>query len=223
MIIVIDGPSGSGKSTLAKRLAKELHFDFFDTGAMYRSVCYFLMQRNVSLDQPDSIQKVLGDFQYDIRGKGDQTQFYVNGEDVSEKIRTREVTNQVSVVAAYSFVREKLVDLQKQFGEKGNAVFEGRDMGTVVFPKADVKFYLIASAQVRAKRRFEQLKELYPNSTFDLKQIESEIIRRDEIDSTRAHSPLKKASDAIEIDSSNLSIEEVLNLMLDTVRKKNDE
>ncbi len=213
MIIVIDGPSGAGKSTLAKRLAGELGFSFFDTGAMYRSVCWYLLDKNIPLEDQEQIEEVLKDFHFQLRRQGDITQFLVNDQDVSQKIRTTEIDKKVSIISAYPFVRKALVHLQEEFSQSVSAVFEGRDMGTVVFPKAEVKFFLVADSKVRAERRYMQLKELYPNTAINLDEIQSDILKRDEYDSNRECSPLKRAEDAHLIDASHLPIEAILKVM----------
>ncbi len=213
MIIVIDGPSGAGKSTLAKRLATELGLSFFDTGAMYRSVCWYLLEKKIPLEDQEQIQEALKDFHFQLKREGGSVQFLVNDQDVSQKIRTSEIDKKVSIVAAYPFVRKALVHLQEEFSQSVSAVFEGRDMGTVVFPKANVKFFLVADPKVRAERRYQQLKEFYPNTSINLEEIESDILKRDEYDSNRECSPLKKADDAHLIDASHLSIEAILEVM----------
>lgn len=213
MIITIDGPSGSGKSTMAKKLAKDIGFTFFDTGAMYRSVCWYLIDQQVDLLDPQKIKEALEHFQYEVKQEGDQSKFFVNHQEVSKEIRRNEINKQVSIVAAYPFVRAKLVELQKQFAENRSAVFEGRDMGTVVFPNAKHKFFLLADPKIRAQRRHLELSNLYPNKTFNLDEIEKDLIARDQYDSTRECSPLKQAKNAIVLDTSSDSIDEVLKKM----------
>lgn len=213
MIIVIDGPSGAGKSTLAKKLAKALNVAFFDTGAMYRSFCWFLLNHQMDVNDQKSVVKALESFHFRMECHGDQGRFFVNDVDVSDLIRQPEIDQHVSIVSSYLPVREKMVDYQKKYAKRHSAIFEGRDMGTVVFPQADMKFFLMADAHIRAKRRYLQLLELNPGQSFELQQIESEIKRRDEYDSKRVHSPLKKAEDAIVIDASHLNIDEVFSQM----------
>ena len=210
MIVVLDGPSGSGKSTLAKEIAKAFGWAYFDTGAMYRSVCWYLIENNVSFEDQQKIKEKLAQFHFEIKGQGHDVQFFVNDQNVTDKIRTNEINKKVSVISAYPFVREQLVKQQRSFGQNRDAVFEGRDMGTVVFPQADFKFFLKADTSVRAKRRYEQLCELYPSKQFNLKEIEEDLIKRDEIDSSRECSPLKQAEDAILLDSSHLTVQELL-------------
>jgi cytidylate kinase len=213
MIITIDGPSGSGKSTMAKKLAEDIGFLFFDTGAMYRSVCWYIMEKGISLEDQPAIRDELEQFYFEFKREEGESKFFVNGQDVSKEIRDNEVNKLVSIISAYSFVREKLVELQKEFAKNRDVVFEGRDMGTVVFPNADYKFFLIAKPKIRAERRYAQLSNLYPNKYFDLHEIERELIKRDEYDSTRECSPLKQADDAVLLDTSNYSIEGVLKEM----------
>ena len=209
MIIVIDGPSGSGKSTLAKMLSKELHVPYFDTGAMYRSFCWFLIDQNTPLDDEGKIKEQLNKLEFEICLQEGESHYIVNGIDVTQKIRSEEVSKNASKVSAYLFVREHLVNIQRKFGRGGAGIFEGRDMGTVVFPNADIKFFLYADPNIRAMRRFQQLQVNFPLKKFDKERVLAELLRRDRDDSTREHSPLKQAEDAIAIDVSNLTLCEV--------------
>lgn len=220
MIIVIDGPSGSGKSTLAKKLSSYLGMPYFDTGAMYRSFCWFLLKNQISTDDEDEIKKILKKMDFKIITTGDDLRYLVNGEDVTDAIRTEEVSKNASKFSSYFFVREHLVDIQRSFGKSHHGIFEGRDMGTVVFPNADIKFFLYADPNIRALRRFEQLKEKFPLKHFEKKEVFEELIKRDEYDSTRKHSPLKQAKDAILIDVSHLSIQEVFEKMKSIIDEK---
>lgn len=213
MIIVIDGPSGSGKSTLAKQLAKELKMPFFDTGAMYRSFCWYLMQQSIDMTNEQQVQKALEHFNYEVKYQGLEGHFFVNDQDVSEAIRQSEIDQNVSLVSAYLPVRQKMVEMQRKFAKNREAIFEGRDMGTVVFPKAEVKFFLIADVQVRAQRRYEQIKAQNPHSHITYESVEKDLKKRDEYDSSRKHSPLKEASDAIKVDATHLTVEQVLDKM----------
>jgi CMP/dCMP kinase len=223
MIIVIDGPSGSGKSTMAKMLAKKLMMVYFDTGAMYRAVCWLLIENKINLEDEKSIKKSLSELNLEVVTNGDTQNFFVNGIDVTEKIRREEVTKNVSKIAAYPYVREHLVKIQREFGRNKNAIFEGRDMGTVVFPNADLKFFFRADPNIRAHRRYLELLKMYPDQKFDEKQILTDISKRDNYDSQREHSPLRKADDAIEINTSNLSQEQVLEKMQEIVERRRDE
>ena len=215
MIITIDGPSGTGKSTVAKRVAERLGFAFFDTGAMYRAVALCMKRQQVSIDDKKAVEDLLENFSFRIHDEKGKKRYFIDGEEVTEEIRTREITSLVSAVAALPIVREKIWNIQRRFGEKENAVFEGRDMGSTVFPKANLKIFLSARPQVRAERRLKEFQEkqwVDPELSHD--QILKEILERDEADSSRTLSPLKKAEDAIEIDTSDLSIEEVVDKIL---------
>lgn len=223
MIITIDGPAGSGKSSVAKKIAEILKFNFFDTGAMYRAVTWYLLDKKTDLDNLSQVTKELETFVFDIKISDSNERYYlVNGKDVSEAIRLHEVTAAVSRVSAMEEVRKKVVLLQRKFGSRGDAVFEGRDMGTVVFPYAEIKFFLTANPKIRAERRYLELSEKFPelSATYDYDKILSDIIKRDEIDSTRKISPLKKAQDAIEIDTSYLLFDKVVKKMVKIIKKK---
>jgi len=210
-IIAIDGPSGVGKSTAAKSAASLLNWNYMDTGAMYRAVTLALLRAGVSIDDRGGTGRVLASLDYEQRGNS----YFLNGEDVSEAIRSPEVTKSVSAVSADSGVREALVRLQRELGQNGNWVIDGRDIGAVVFPCAACKFYLTACQDVRAQRRFLELQAKGMRTT--LEEVLADQARRDHIDSTREISPLRKADDAIELDSSNLSLEEVVNRIINTV------
>jgi len=217
MLIAIDGPIATGKSSIAKRLAEKLGFIFFDTGAMYRCVAYGIIQKKINIDQPLDLKNFLKDFTFDINIYRGEKRYIVFNEDVTEKIRGEEVTSVVSRVASEGIVRDKLVSLQRELSKGVNAVFEGRDMGTVVFPNAEVKVFLTGRPEVRAKRRFEELRTRFPEETKDLtieKTLE-EITKRDHYDSTRALSPLRQAEDAIVVDTSDLTIDEIVYKILE--------
>lgn len=202
--VAIDGPAGSGKSTIAKILAKKYNMTYLDTGAMYRMVSFFLLERKVDLDNNNEVIKYLDEINLDIQGES----FFINKKDVSKEIRTPEVTAIVSKVSAVKEVRVKLVELQREIAKGKRAILDGRDIGTVVFPKADLKIFLIASPEERAKRRVKDYTEKgIVGESYN--EVLEAIKQRDHIDSTRVESPLKKADDAIEIDSSFLNIEEV--------------
>lgn len=203
-IVTVDGPAGSGKSTIAKIIAKKYGFTYLDTGAMYRMIALYALENNVDLEDTKSIENMLDNTKLDIVG----TQFFLNGRDVSEEIRTPRVSAIVSPVAAIKEVRIKLVDLQREISFGKRIILDGRDIGTVVFPKADVKIFLVASAEERAKRRLKEYEE--KNLEADYESVLASIKERDHIDSTRKESPLLKAEDAHEIDSSKMSIDEVV-------------
>ena len=214
MIIAIDGPAGSGKSTIAKLIAEDLGLVYLDTGAMYRLVTLKALNDGI-LGNLDKIKKLLDDLNIDIRENG----FYLDDADVSEEIRKPVVSENVSDVAAIREVREKMVDLQRKFSESKDVILDGRDIGTVVFPNADVKIFLIADAKERANRRYREL--VAKGENVKIEEIYENILKRDKIDSTRKESPLKKADDAIEVDTTSKSIEEVKNEILYIIKQKN--
>ena len=212
MIIAIDGPAGSGKSTIARLIAKDKGLIYLDTGAMYRLVTLKALNKGIlgnnDLNYLEEIKKLLDNLNIDIKENG----FYLDNVDVSEEIRKPIVSENVSDVAAIREVREKMVDLQRKISESKNVILDGRDIGTVVFPNADLKIFLIADAKERAKRRYKELVEKGEN--VEIEEIYENILKRDKIDSTRKESPLKKAEDAIEVDTTSKNIEEVKNEIL---------
>ena len=214
MIIAIDGPAGSGKSTIAKLIAEDLELVYLDTGAMYRLVTLKALNEGI-LDNLDKIIKMLDDLRIDIKKNG----FYLDDTNVSEEIRKPVVSENVSDIAAIREVREKMVDLQRKFSESKNVILDGRDIGTVVFPNADVKIFLIADAKERANRRYKEL--IAKGENVKIEEIYENILKRDKIDSTRKESPLKKANDAIEVDTTSKNIEEVKNEILYIIKQKN--
>ncbi len=218
LIIAIDGPSGAGKSTLSKALATDLGYIHIDTGAMYRSVALLATRRQIPLDDAEILQLLCQQMQLEFRRDGGETKVFVNGEDVSSAIRSPEVSLLTSEVAACPTVREELVRMQQQMGEGGGVVLEGRDIGTVVFPQAEIKFFLSASVEERGRRRFEELQAR--GVQVDLRQTIEEVRVRDDADSSREHAPLRRAPDAIDIDSTALNIEQVEALMLEVVRER---
>lgn len=222
MIITIDGPIATGKSTIAKKLANEIGFIFFDTGAMYRCFTHFLLKRGIDIGSRELVIRQLKEFDFSIKIKQGNKLYIVNGEDVTQVIRGAEVTRQVSQVAAIKEVREELVAMQREYARGINAVFEGRDMGTVVFPDAEIKVFLKADPAIRGKRRYDEIMEKYPNDFqgITLEQMIEDISRRDEVDSTREVSPLKKADDAFVIDTSHLTIDEVIVKILEYKESK---
>ena len=212
MIIAIDGPAGSGKSTIAKLIAEDLGLVYLDTGAMYRLVTLKALNDGI-LGDLEEIKKMLDNLNIDIKENG----FYLDNVDVSDEIRKPIVSENVSDIAAIREVREKMVDLQRKFSESKNVILDGRDIGTVVFPNANVKIFLVADAKERANRRYKELVKKGEN--VKIEEIYENILKRDEIDSTRKESPLKKAEDAIEVDTTSKNIEEVKNEILNIYSK----
>ena len=222
MIITIDGPAGSGKSTIAKILAHRLSFDFFDTGAMYRAVTYYIIENKINIESEKETKEALLGFNYEIKtSKTGEKSYFVNDKDVSSQIRMHEVTQKVSEISMKKYIREFIVTIQRKFAENNDAVFEGRDMGTVVFPYADLKFYLTAEPKIRAERRYLELLDKFPelSHTYNFDNILVDIVKRDECDSKREHSPLKRAKDAHLIDTSKKSIDQVIEKILKKVKK----
>lgn len=223
MIITIDGPAGTGKSTIAKKLSEKLGFLFFDTGAMYRSFAWLILQKKINPYDSDKVEEALADFDFQIGydEKGEK-KYSVNKNDVTKIIRSKEITSIVSPISSYQAVREKMVQIQREIAVNGNAVFEGRDMGTVVFPQAGLKIFLTATPEVRADRRYLDLVAKFPDEapSFKKEEILKEIEERDLLDSTRPISPLKKADDAHLIDTSQLSIDEVIDAIIRIYEEK---
>lgn len=223
--IAIDGFSSTGKSTLAKQLAKELEYVYVDTGAMYRAVAYFAMQHNLieaDFFKKEALVEALSDIKLEFKFNSDLgfAEMYLNGENVEKQIRTIEVSNFVSKVAAVSEVRSKLVEQQQEMGTNKAIVMDGRDIGTVVFPNAELKIFMTASAETRAQRRFDELQEKGDNVSYE--EVLKNVVDRDYMDTHREDSPLVIADDAIEIDNSYLNKEEqfaaVLELVNDVVK-----
>ncbi len=217
MIIAIDGPSGSGKSTLGRLLARELNLLYLDTGSMYRAVALAVMESGLDGTDVESIASLANKLDIDLEGSPDALKVMLNGRDVSEEIRSEAVTQMSSVVSTIPAVRRAMVARQQEMGSRG-AVLNGRDIGTVVFPDADVKFFLTATPDERAQRRFQEEKVQHPEVS--LAETFAEMAERDRRDSTRVDSPLKIADDAIVIDSSGLTIEQVLERMMDEIRAR---
>ena len=207
--IAIDGPAGAGKSTVAKRLAKELGYCYVDTGAIYRTVAYFLDLLGVSPKDVDGVERYIDELTINIEYDADGVQHMImNGMDVSGEIRTQDISQKASLVSAHAVVREVLLDMQRSVARKNNVIMDGRDIGTVVLPDADVKIFLTASPEVRAKRRTDELIAKGQKAVYDT--ILKEIIQRDYQDTHRPIAPLKQADDAVLVDTSDLNIEEVL-------------
>lgn len=214
-IIAIDGFSSCGKSTLAKTLAKRLDFTFIDTGAMYRAVTLYLIENDIDFQDAEALKQALEHIHIEIKKEGEGNRFFLNGKDVSEEIRQMYVSEKVSEVSALPQVRETLVKQQRKMGAEGRVVMDGRDIGTVVFPNAHLKIFMTASPEVRAERRYEELKAKGEEVT--LEEVRQNLNHRDQIDTTRAVSPLKQAEDAVLLDNSHLSREEQLEFVLGLV------
>ncbi len=216
-IITIDGPSGSGKSTISRELARRLNYTYLDTGAMYRAVGLLAKRRNVAVDDEEQISSLLTDLDLKLLPGKDDTRVLLEHEDVSAAIRTSEMGMAASAVSALPLVRKKLTRLQQEIGRQGAVVAEGRDTGTVVFPQARYKFYLDASPEERARRRSRQLQE--KGQPVDERKIFQQLIKRDHDDSSRSIAPLTAANDAIHINSSRMTVDEVLNFMMKQLAK----
>lgn len=217
MIIAIDGPAGAGKGTVARELARRLGYLFIDTGAMYRAVAWQALHENVSLNDLDRIGQIAADSRIELTGDVDSMRVLINGVDITSEIRTPQVSQAASIVSAIPAVRRALVAQQRVLGRQGNVVMEGRDIGTAVFPDADLKFYLDASIEERGRRRYEE-DVLRGIATKSLAETIADVAERDLRDSTREDSPLTQAADAIRIDSSHLNIEQVVEQMLTRIQ-----
>lgn len=217
-VIAVDGPAGSGKSTLARLLAEKLHFTYIDTGAMYRAVALRAYEQGIDIEDEDSLKNLCSKINLYFENKNGINRIFIDGDDYSEKIRTPFVSQLSSKVSSKKTVRDAMVRLQRLLAAKGSVIMEGRDIGTVVFPDANLKFYIDASPEVRGRRRYAELKEKGENVSLDT--IIAEEKARDKQDSTREHAPLKKADDAVLIDTSNMNLEEVLNVMMKTVKER---
>ncbi len=218
-IITIDGPGGAGKTTASRILAEKLGYRYIDTGALYRAIALAVKSTEIDPDNPNEMEKLCRSLDLKFVWIDNNLRLLSNGEDITDKIRTPAITMLASAVSAKPSVRSYLLDLQRELGKGGGAVFEGRDMGTVVFPEAETKFFLDASLKTRALRRY---KELIPTNAVTLEDVEKDMRRRDENDSTRELAPLKAADDAIIIDSSKLSIDAVVDRMLSYVQRQTD-
>lgn len=218
MIIAIDGPSGAGKSTLGRMIARELGYLYIDTGAMYRAVALAVIESNVSLQDVQAIAATAAQADVKLEGDPDSLRVSLNGRDVSEEIRTEEVSHTASVISTIPEVRRTLVERQRKMGAHGGVVLDGRDISTVVFPNADIKFFLTAQPTARASRRYKEERLRERDITFE--ETLTDINARDQRDSTRADSPLAIAEDAIVIDSTEFSVEEVFERMMETIKAR---
>ena len=215
--IAIDGPAGAGKSTIAKTIAKKLEFIYVDTGAMYRAMALYFIRNGIDPLDENAINAACADVHVGIAYENGAQQVLLNGENVTGLIRTEEVGNMASKTSAYPTVRATLLDLQRDLAKKADILMEGRDIGTNVLPDADLKIYLTASSEIRARRRYNELIE--KGEKADLAQIEKDIIIRDKQDMERKIAPLKKAEDAVLVDSSDMTIEEVVECILEEFEK----
>ncbi len=217
IIIAIDGPAASGKSTTAKLVAAQLGYLHIDTGAMYRAMALKVLRNNISSNDVQKIAELAGKTSVRLVSNGGYVKVVLDGEEVSEEIRMPEVTNSVSPVSTVSEVRRLMVIEQQTMGKEGGIVLEGRDIGTVVFPNAELKIFMVADEHERAVRRMKELE--LKGVTIPVKELEKEILERDKIDSERAVSPLRKAHDAIELDTTNLSIEQQVEFIVAKAKK----
>ena len=218
MIVAVDGTAGSGKGTVTKKIEEKLGFLNLDTGATYRCVALQTLREGIKLENEDEIVKIANDIDIKIDNTGDKDIILLNGEDVSKEIRTKEVTAIVSQVSSIIQVREKMVEVQRKLAQGKNVIVEGRDIGTVVFPNADIKIYLDASEEIRAKRRYEENKQNGIDTTYE--EVLENVKMRDYNDMHKKVGALKKADDAIVIDSSNLTIDEVTKKIEDIIKSK---
>ncbi|HEX8138801.1 MAG TPA: (d)CMP kinase [Pyrinomonadaceae bacterium] len=221
LIIAIDGPSGAGKSTLGRLIARELNLLYIDTGAMYRAAALAVMESGVRLSDREAIARVVDGAQINLAGDPDSLQVMLDGRDISDEIRTEEVSHAASVISVVPEVRRALVRRQRELGSRGSVVLDGRDIGTVVFPDADIKFFLTAAPEERATRRYEEDRLRERDVTFE--ETLADINTRDQRDSTREDSPLVIAEDAIVIDSTELSIRDVFERMMEVIRERQSE
>lgn len=211
--IAIDGPAGAGKSTISKLLADKIGFNYLDTGAMYRAFTYFYLINNIDINNEDKINNNIKSIKLTFKDNS----FYLNNKNINKEIRSDEVTKNVSLVSSYKKVREYLVSKQREIASKSNIILDGRDIGSFVLKDASIKFFLTATPEERAKRRLIQNKESIKN----FEKVLLDINRRDNFDSTRKISPLKKADDAIIIDTTHLSIDDTINLLIKLLEEKN--
>jgi CMP/dCMP kinase len=216
LLITIDGPAGAGKTTVSRALADRLGYRYIDTGALYRAVALAVKTRGCNPENDDGLKRLCAELELTFVQKEEGLRLFLNREDITDRIRSAEITMLASAISARPVVREYLLDLQRNLGKEKAAVFEGRDMGTVVFPEADLKFFLDASTRTRTLRRYGELKS---KSSQTLEEVGQDIQRRDRNDSTRALAPLKPAQDAILVNSTDLSVAEVVELMVSHTQK----
>ena len=217
MNIAIDGPAGAGKSSIAKLAAKKMNYVYVDTGAMFRTMAYYFLTNGIEPKEESQVNENCDSIHIEIQYEAGEQHIFLNGKDVSKEIRQEEVGKNASVVAKYPKVREKLLELQRNLAATTDVIMDGRDIGTVVLPDAECKIFLTASSHVRAERRYKELVE--KGETCDLEQIEKDIIARDEQDMNREIAPLKQAEDAVLVDSSNMTIDEVVNRIIELAER----
>ena len=215
--IAIDGPAGAGKSTIAKKLAKKISFIYVDTGAMYRAMGDYFLQHGIQAEEEDKIKEACNDISVALAYEDGVQKVLLNGEDISGKIRQEEVGNMASATSGYGFVRAKLLSLQQDMAAQHNVIMDGRDIGTCVLPNAQLKIFLTASVEVRAKRRYDELVE--KGESCNMAEIEKDISERDYRDMHREIAPLKAAEDAVMLDSSNMNIDEVVEAIYEHAKK----
>ena len=215
--IAIDGPAGAGKSTIAKMLTKKLNYTYLDSGAMYRAITYLVCNENIDLNDNENIVKVTKNTEIDINYNNNKFKIFINNIDITDKIRSNIVDKNVSTIAQIKGVRDELVKKQRKLAKSKDIVMDGRDIGTRVLPNADYKFYITATVEERANRRYKDIIDR-GESNKTLKEVKNEIIKRDKIDSNRKYSPLKKAKDAIVVDTTNMSKKEVLQKLLSYIK-----
>jgi cytidylate kinase len=218
LLITIDGPAGAGKTTVSRALADRLAYNYIDTGALYRGVAYEANIRGVSPEDDAGLEAMCQELDLRFIRDAASARLHSNGVDISGYIRSPEISMMASSVSARPVVRKALLEVQRKLGTEKAAVFEGRDMGTVVFPKADLKFFLTADLSIRALRRHRELEE--KRAFQDFEEVKKDMARRDQNDSSRKEAPLRPADDAIMLDSTNLSVDEIIERMLDAVKKK---
>ncbi|MBM6853786.1 (d)CMP kinase [Mediterraneibacter glycyrrhizinilyticus] len=219
--VAVDGPAGAGKSTIAKLVAKKMGYIYVDTGAMYRGLAIHFLKKGIDPEEKEAVVEACRDAEVTIGYESGVQQIYLNGENVTDMLRTEEVGNMASRTSAIPEVREKLLELQRSLAREKDVIMDGRDIGTNILPDADVKIYLTASVETRAKRRYDELKE--KGESCDLEEIARDIKARDERDMTRDIAPLKKAEDAVLVDSSDMTIEEVVSEICSLCRRTKQE
>ena len=214
--VTLDGPSGSGKTTIAKSLANKLGYLYVDTGAMYRAVAYYMLDKGIAVDDDTRVESCLADIKLNLKVEDGEQRVILNGNDITGSIRTPEISMAASTVSKNREVRLKLVAMQRELAAVNNSIFDGRDMGSFVLPNADHKFYITADVDTRAKRRYLELKV---KQSITLEEVKADMIARDEQDSSRAFAPLVIPQGAFVIDTTNMTIDEVENLILERVKK----